>query len=365
MLNLAVNGRFLKQALTGVQRVARELTREIDSMIAEGEAQVRLRLLCEADADVSSLQLRATQVEYLGGTTGHLWEQLVLPPAIKGDLLLCIGNTAPVLSLLGGGRVAVMIHDISYRLYPRAYTTRYRLGHAVMLPFLLRRADPIITVSAAERAMLAAVDPAAASRIMVAQNGGWRDDDAAKTIIDDERSGDFLLYVGAFSQRKNYAGLIAAAVQLARSDGLPIVLVGACDPILMPSPSQIPQDVTDMIRFAGPLDDAVLASLYRNAACLIFPSFYEGSGLPPIEAMSFGCPVVASDIASLRERGGDAAEYCDPYDTQSIVDAVRRVVRDPERARTLAAAGYHQAARYSWREQARSVLRALTASSHS
>lgn len=115
-----------------------------------------------------------------------------------------------------------------------------------------------------------------------------------------------------------------------------------------------------MVRFVGQVSDRErLGELYRSAACLLFPSFYEASPLPPIEAMSFGCPVVASAIASMTERCGRAALYCDPYDVDDMVAAVRRARDGGQIVTAAVAAGYEKAEQLSWEVQARAVLAAI------
>ena len=181
---IVINGRFLMQPVTGVQRVARELTRALDHLVAEQNLPVSLRLVCEPEAQLDDLDLKVTCVERAGGQIGewagarlkgHAWEQLVLPRRVRGGHLLCLGNTAPLMALHARHPTTVMIHDLSYRQFPWAYRLHYRLGHRFMLPSLLRRAQTILTVSEREKAMLAALQPGARGRIHVAQNGGWRD----------------------------------------------------------------------------------------------------------------------------------------------------------------------------------------------
>jgi glycosyltransferase involved in cell wall biosynthesis len=166
--------------------------------------------------------------------------------------------------------------------------------------------------------------------------------------------------VGAFSQRKNFDRVLAAAIRLAREDGVRFRFVGSIGSILSPSAIEVPEDIRDRVTFSGHIEDpAQLAETYCGARCLVFPSLYEASPLPPVEAMHFGCPVVGSDIASMRERCGAAAEYCDPFDTGSIVAAVRRVIADPARADQLRRLGAERAAALSWAAQARIVLAAI------
>lgn len=375
---IVINGRFLMQPVTGVQRVARELVREIDHFVAENNLDLRLRLICEPGADTSELDLLVTKVEHVGGWSGHAWEQLVLPRHVRGGHLLCLGNTAPLLSLFAAHPTAVMIHDLSYRLFPRAYRLRYRLGHRFMLPFLLRRAAPLFTVSETEKAMLCSLRPSAHARVAVAQNGGWRDgvqhrrDASVDADAGDESTGvppgnaGHVLYVGSFSARKNIQGVIAAAVRLAREDGVRTVLVGASSEILAPIRMAIPDELASLITLTGQIENIdQLAALYRNARCLLFPSFYEASPLPPVEAMSFGCPVIISGIPSMTERCGAAALYCDPGDVDDIVAKVRTAIGNSPSIADLRQKGYNQAHRFSWRRQAETVIAAMLGAEHS
>jgi glycosyltransferase involved in cell wall biosynthesis len=167
-----------------------------------------------------------------------------------------------------------------------------------------------------------------------------------------------LLYVGSLSRRKNIHGVLAVAIRLAREDGVATLIVGGGSDILAPIAGEVPADVAHLVHFTGPvtaLDQ--LGALYRNAGCLLFPSFYEASPLPPVEAMRFGCPVVVSAIPAMTERCGTAAAYCDPYDADDMVTAVRRVLRAPV---DLAARGYRHARHWTWRDQADGVLAAIT-----
>ncbi|WP_159987259.1 glycosyltransferase family 1 protein [Novosphingobium sp. 18052] len=363
--SILVNARFLMQPVTGVQRVARELVSEMDRMVGAGETALRIALACEPDAEVSALGLRHIEVERRGGASGHLWEQLVLPRMVAGRRLLCLGNTAPLISALAGQRVAVMIHDVSYLSLPQAYSLRYRLAHRALLPVLLRRADPILTVSVTERERLKHLNGRAGKRIVAVQNGAWSHDRVERGAPggqDGERE-PMVLYVGSLSRRKNVERVIAVAQRLAREDGVRTVLVGASNEILAPIRASVAPDVAHMLEFVGqvPCLEA-LAGYYRRASCLLFPSLYEASPLPPVEAMSLGCPVVASAIPSMTERCGTAALYCDPLDSEDILAAVRRVLGDPALAESLRIQGFARAESFSWREQARRILEVMTAS---
>ena len=363
MQDLVINGRFLSQRTTGVQRVGREVTRAIDSLIRSGEYRGRVVLIGREMAELESLELTSIELSTARGPPGHLWEQSVLPKIVGDRRLLCLGNTAPVACLLRSKRTAVMIHDLTYKAYPNAYSRLYWLVHSGMLPLLLRYADPIITVSETEREVITRLSPATAARIVVAQNGGWRDDVPTRKFIEtcpSERR--YLLYVGSFSPRKNFARVLEIAIRLARERGLKTRLVGSVGRVLRSPPLEIPSDVAAHIELVGQVEnDEELAKIYAGACCLLFPSLYEASPLPPLEAMRFACPVVASDLPAIRERCGSAVAYCDPKSTENIIEALTRVLSDDAYARSLVYRGKVRSEMYSWRNQARTILESMSA----
>jgi glycosyltransferase involved in cell wall biosynthesis len=354
-MNIVVNGRFLTQRITGVQRYARELVSALDRLLDDNSA---------AKITVMSPRLthdppiwRNIVLRQVGRLQGHPWEQLELPWYSRGSLLLCPGNTAPLFTLLTGRSVVVTVHDLSYKYFPDAYRLPFRLWYALLTPLIMRYAREVLTVSATEREAIIRHFPAVAPRLHAIANGGWPTSFEPETKVRAIAPPGYILYVGSFSKRKNFPRLIDAACKLIRSHGSRFILVGGTAKSLVQSDIEVPPDVASHITFAGPIDDlATLASYYSGAACLLFPSLYESSGLPPLEAMACGCPVVSSDIAALRERCGDAAIYCDPLDTDSIVAAVERAMKNDDLRSRLRSLGYQRARAYSWERCARQTL---------
>ena len=347
-MEIAINGRFLTQNITGVQRYARELVQALDILL-ETRPQFRVtvmspRLLQEAPA------WRNIALHQVGRLHGHAWEQIELPWYSRGKALFCPGNTAPIISLLGAQRVVVTVHDLSFRYFPEAYSKAFRLWYGLLVPLALRRADAIITVSKAERAAMLVDYPTAAPRLYAISNGCLPGGAEAKRQSHD---GDvvkrnYILYVGSLSQHKNFRGVLEAARRLVRKRRFNFVIAGGVAGGIVGSDMKVPEDVVSHITFTGRVDDATLFHYYRHAACFLFPSFYEASGLPPVEAMAFGCPTIVSDIPALRERCGEAAIYCDPYDIELITAAVERVMDDAALRSRLQVLGYQRAATFTW-----------------
>lgn len=375
-LRVVVDGRFLLQDVTGVQRVAIELVEALDQLMAEGwfpGLEVEL-LLPRRGEIITHLDLEVVRIRRAGRLTAHAWEQLELPVLAGRDPLLCLANLAPVASLLAGRPVHTMVHDLSWSYFPDAYSRRFRLLYGSLTPVVLARSRRVFTVSRSERGAILEryrrlID---GERLVAVQNGGGG---AATYAVSDDpaslRAGAGAvparglrerrcLYVGSLTRRKNADGLVRAAVELARGSDLHFVFVGAGGVQFEAAGTDVPSDLAHRFHFLGQVNDpARIEEEYRRASVFLFPSHYEASPLPPVEAMRFGCPVVAADIPSLRERCGDAAAYCDPRDMWSIVAQVRRVADHPALWGRLQQAGLERAAGYSWQRQAHTVVQHL------
>lgn len=167
----------------------------------------------------------------------------------------------------------------------------------------------------------------------------------------------FLLYVGGRQPYKNATRLIKAFAQSkALHTELNLVFFGGNK--LQPNELRLFSDLglnaSQIVHLSG--DDTLLAQLYTQATALVYPSLYEGFGLPPLEAMSYGCPVVCSNSSSIPEIAGQAAEYCHPEETDSIQRAIENVVFDSERSQQLIQLGFKQAQKFSWDRCARETL---------
>lgn len=344
---IVINGRFLTQSVTGVQRYARELVRAIDVLLDE-HPELDVDLLTPRGArDIP--RYRNINHRSVGMLRGHPWEQFDLPRFSKHARLFCPGNTAPVASLLGPDSVVVTVHDLSHRYFPEAYSRAFRLLYGALTPLILYKAAAVITVSESERASIAAHYKYSKVRLSAVQNGGLPEGSTAPAPNVDSAD-PYVLYVGSLSKRKNFPAMFDVACGLARTRGLRFVFVGRVPEGISDSLRTIPGNIRDRIEFAGQVDDwEKLASYYRSAQCFFFPSLYESSPLPPIEAMACGCPVIAGNIPSLTERCEGAALYCNPYSIEDMKAAVEAVVDDPALQNDLRQKGYEQAEKYSWR----------------
>jgi glycosyltransferase involved in cell wall biosynthesis len=359
---LHVNGRFYGQAVTGVQRYGRELVGALDRHLSTAGLP---RPFTGAALHVPAADRHAVppfqtfEVQAYGGGRGHRWEQLSLPGRTRGGVLFCAGNSAPLRSLLGrASRVVVTIHSLSWRAEPGAYSPAYRAWYRVMTPLIARHAQRIITVAQAERDGIASAYPAAADRLVTIQNGATIPAPAPDAPLPPS---PYVLFVGSLARLKNLAGAIAAFAVLARArPDLRLAVAGTRSPALSGGDLQIPAAIAPRVVFLGQIEDpARLAAVYAGAACLVVPSFYEASPLPPIEAMAQGCPVAAADLPALRERCGDAALYFDARQPEAIAGTVARILDDIPLAEKLRRRGAERVRRFSWTVCASETLAVL------
>ena len=256
--------------------------------------------------------------------------------------------------------LVLTVHDTSFETYPEFFSLKQRWWHRAVAPRLLaRRAAVILAVSETTKRDVTERWNIPPERIVVTHEGAAPEFFAPplrETLADlKKRRGlpeRFILHVGALEPRKNHLGLLEAYHQLrpqARFASLGLVLAGPPGwnngPILKAIRTS---PYRDDIRLLGFVSDAERRTLYRAAAVLAFPSFYEGFGLPPLEAMASGLPVVASSAGALGEVVGDAGILVDPYRPSEIADALAAVLDSPSLAELHVARGRARAARFSW-----------------
>jgi glycosyltransferase involved in cell wall biosynthesis len=286
-------------------------------------------------------------------------EQFTLPAKLLAEHVSLFHEPHYVLPPLVPCRAVVTIHDCIHLMFPQYLPNRMAYAYARgSLWAAARRAERILTVSETSKADILRYCDVPADRIIVIYNAM---DDRFATPPGDEAvqrvreryqlDGPFALYVGNIKPHKNLERLIDA-FDLVRRGGferLELLIIG--DQI-----SKYPRlrravdkhKLHKHVRFLGFVPDDTLAALYRLATVFVFPSLYEGFGLPPLEAMASGTPVVTSNRSSLPEVVGDAAVLVDPYSAVSIAEGIQRVLSDASLRRTLSEKGLARARQFSW-----------------
>jgi glycosyltransferase involved in cell wall biosynthesis len=351
-MHVFVNGRFLQQPVTGVQRYSYETLLALDQLL-ESPANRFAEWELLAPMGTAMPCLKSIRTIRVGPGSGHFWEQLVLPWYTRKGLLLSFGFTGP----LAKRCQIITIHDAAVVRVPAAYSRAFRTWYRIIVRGVGQRAFRVMCVSdfAADEAVECFGVPHDRIRL---STEGWQH--FRRTLADFgvlARHGladrPFLLAVGSHSKGKNLAAL-ALALDVLGPAAPPCVVVGSAFQGIFRD-AQVPAQVIPL----GPISDAELKALYMHASCLVMPSFYEGFGIPPLEAMAHGCPVVASTAKALREVCGDAALYFDPHNPSELAGQLRLVLSDAALRSRLSAAGRTRAAMYSWRESALRYLGAV------
>ncbi len=251
------------------------------------------------------------------------------------------------LPYLAGTPYVVTVHDMIHELFARSFDDAQRASAEKRR--LVEQAARVIAVSENTKNDLMKVFAIPDEKIAVVYHGNsLRYDNEEPPAF-----GDYLLYIGARNRYKNFAFMLEALRGILKGFGLRLVCVGGG--------AFLPEERT-LIRRLGlerevahtsVVSDGRLASLYHHAAVFVYPSLYEGFGIPLLEAFGCGCPVAASSRSSLPEVGGDGADYFDPEDAESIRTTVARLLDDKARRESLVARGSRRLRRFSWDEAAR------------
>jgi glycosyltransferase involved in cell wall biosynthesis len=351
----AINGRFLAQPMTGVQRYAAEIVGALDSLLArqtEATRDLEVELLAPPGA-AGTIELQAISIRTVGRHDGHPWEQLSLPAYLRGGLIsLC--NTGPV----AARRHIVCIHDLNTRLYPESYSRAFRAGYRVLTPILGRTARAVSTVSRYSADQLVSLGVCPADKIFLAPNGHehalrWKPEHSPAVAGAGGRN--TIVVIGSPTPHKNSSLVIGLADRLAAA-GLRVAVVGVSDPRVFRAG---PRPRANNVIWLGRLSDGEMAALLEDCLCLAFPSFVEGFGLPPLEAMARGCPVVVSDRTSLPEICGDAALYAPPDRPDVWVDCFMRLVKTPGLRAEMIVRGRNRAPAFRWQASAERYLEAM------
>lgn len=374
-LRIGIDARPLATPLTGIGICVREILRELVALAPEHE------LICYAvrGGDVVAQQLppggRSTIREGSGlaAAWGTPWLHWGATRLLTADRLDLFWGTNLVLPLGLRGRVPLVVtcHDLVFRLYPETLSLRNRLLLAPIADRSFRAADVITADSAAtarDLERLYAIDPAKIRVVLLAAGEQFHPHDPERVRQELRiRMGierDYVLFVGTLEPRKNLRGFLAAMAQVAQGTSFAgeAVVVGGKG-WKERSPAELGRDhpLGGRLRFLGYVPDRDLPLLYAGARLFVLPSRYEGFGLPVLEAMASGTPVITTTAGSLAEVSGGAAELVPPGDDRALANAIRTLWDDPARRAALRARGLARAHEFSWRKTAAELLQVFAA----
>lgn len=305
---IIINGRFLTQGITGVQRFAHEIIRELDNIVNRGE----YKILAPKNIIYEELKYKNIEIEICGNLVGHLWEQLELPFYVrknKGQLLnLC--NTAPIIN-----PGIVTIHDIQTRVHPEFFSKKFVLWYNLMNKFNIKNSKKIITVSEFSKNEIIKYYGVSSKKINVIYNGWQHMDrierDESILIRLNIKTEEYILGVSSMNPNKNFKYILGLAKL---HPEYKFVIVGKKNSNVFKDESI---EELKNLTWAGYVSDEELKSLYANAKAFIFPSFYEGFGIPPLEAIACGCKnIFVSNTSCLPEIYKNGVIYMNPKKVQ-------------------------------------------------
>ena len=329
MAAIALNARFYSHVPTGMQRYGIEMANRLGDLL---------------DVVRPSSPLR--------GAKGHLWEQIYLPAASGNRLLWSPNNTGP----LAVSRQICTMHDIIPVEHPEWFNTRFAAWYQWLLPRLTHRVRHMVAVSQFTKDRIVERFGIHPDKISVVWNGV---DSQFRPRTQEEiaemrealgiRSPRYLLSLGSLEPRKNVGRLLTAWIRLKHElpEDLSLVVVGSKGASLVFKDAGIDR-IPDGVHFAGYAKQEHLPALYSGALALVYPSLYEGFGLPPLEAMACGTPVITSNTTSLPEVTAGAALLVDPLREDDIAGAILKMVRDGELRERLRSESLRHASRWTW-----------------
>jgi glycosyltransferase involved in cell wall biosynthesis len=263
----------------------------------------------------------------------------------------------------------VTIHDTTLSFYPGKKMGQWwrKLAYKLVITNAVRSAKRIITVSKNTRDDVVKLFGISLKKIEPVWNGLSPDfhpctekdhEDVRKKF---KLSEQFLLYTGVWREHKNLVRLLRAFAKVKKEQSkIELVITGRQDPHYPEVLEMVKeQELVDAVKFVGLVDFSDLQKLYSAATAYVFPSLYEGFGLPPLEAMAAGTPTIVSDSSAIPEVCGDAAEYFDPENIDEIAEKISFILRNDKRKNELVTKGFEQIKKFSWDKSAKETLNIL------
>lgn len=340
---MIVNARFLTQELTGVQRFAIELCKRLKK-----DSNYDVEFVTPKNIVQKSLA-KEIDSKTVGFLTGHLWEQIELPFYLKtkkNPLLINLGSTAPMFYK----NQIVTHHDITYIRFPESFSKKFRTLYRIIVPNILKNSKKIITVSEFSKNEIAEYYNIPKNKFQIIYNGVEKNHFVPE--FSKKNNPKYILAVSSRNYHKNFQGLVKSFKSIKdKLKDVDLYIVGSSD---IKSFNTIELDIEDLkkeerIHFLGRLSDEELIKTYQNAYVFVFPSFYEGFGIPPIEAQACGCPVIASNTASMPEVLQDSVVYFDPNNISDMTEKLIYFCRQDSSFRdSFIKKGIKNSERFDW-----------------
>ena len=346
MALLAVNARFVSQPITGVQRYAIAIAYEIKRNMGPD-----VIFLCPPNV-LNHKVANDLDVHSIGMYSGYVWEQIELPLYLRrrgSMLLLNLANTAPIFY---SNKVST-VHDVAFELFSKSFSWRFRTAYRYIIPRVMRTSRKLITVSEFSRQEICSLYDLPHSRISVIPCGiSNRFRPVEKSLKE-----KYILAVSSINYQKNLHSLIKA-FELINEGDTKLYVIGTQHKSFSKEVNLSGNSLSSgKIVFLGYVDDDALRCYYANAVAFIFPSLYEGFGIPPLEAQACGCPCVVSNVASLPEIYRDSVIYCDPNSVSDIAEKINLLLSNDELRKQLIERGFTNTKRFSWLDSGSKIVK--------
>lgn len=342
-----VNGRYLTQKATGVHRYAFEICNKLHEMGVDFHVAVPKEI--HPDYKFSF------KVVKCGSFNTHLWEQISLPRYLKrigSPLLISFTGCGP----LNYSNQIMTIHDVSHERYPEWFSKNYYRFYHYMMPRIGKKAHAVLTVSEFSKKEIVDTLGINAEKIhVVHSNVPFHNKPSKEEILSFTRNPEaerYILAVSSMDPRKNFIRLVEAFDKI-KDKSVKLYIIGMSFKAF--NTPDLQKLIGENVHLPGYISDEKLQTMYQNALLSVYPSLYEGFGLPPLESMTYGCPVINSDIPALREVSQDAALYVDPYNVDDITQKIEQLLVDEPLRKELQEKGLLQIKKYSWDKSAKQV----------
>lgn len=344
---IVVNARFLTQNITGVQRFALEISKELKKRFEDKVEFVTHPGIIHYEL---SQQLQAKTI---GINKSHIWEQVDLYAYLKKEgnpLLVSFGYTGPLFYR----RQIVTVHDMAFKYYRETFSKSFGFAYNFLVPKLAKKCLHVFTVSESAKMELVKELDIRMDKITVVYNGISDVFRNKKMNIEEVKERErYILTVSSHHPRKNYKRLIQAFSSI-KDSSIKLYVVGNKVANFSDDLSEEEHKLNNRIVFLKNVTDVELARFYKNAELFVFPSLYEGFGIPAIEAMFKGKTCVLSDIPVFREIGSKDVIYVDPYDVESIARGIEKGLKESKEYKE-----YPKLESFSWAKSAEIVFKVI------
>jgi glycosyltransferase involved in cell wall biosynthesis len=358
-MHIGLDGIPLVSAKTGIGHYTSELSRALARIDPEDEFE----LLSPIPFASSPFEHHFHNLKQVEASRRRSWWLIGLPLYIRRHRLSLFHGTNYEIPFWNECPTVVTIHDLSLLLYPETHLKHLVRRSRYRLPLMARLATKVITGAECVKKEIVEhlrVDPQKIAVTPYAPRQSFRPlsrSDTEQTLIRLGVTDNFILFVGTMEPRKNVTTLLMAFAEILQNTDLRPQLVMAGKKGWLVSDKLVHSEAhNEHVKFVGYVSDSDLQALYSSCVACVYPSLYEGFGLPPLEAMACGAPVIVSDIPALRESTGNAAVLVSPHDHKKLAQSIVEMLGDNDKRAYFSEIGLKHAGQFSWERTARLTL---------